>query len=142
MNVVDTTAPLLEVPADITAEAGPGAVQVVSFTVSASDAVTIPPQLTCSNASGDAFPFGVTTVTCTASDAAGKSTSKSFKVTVVDTTAPLLLVPAASWRSGLGERANGQLHGVRNGSGQRRAGDHVLARIGRDVHARYDSGDL
>jgi hypothetical protein len=46
-------------------------------------------------ASGSTFPVGVTTVTCTATDAAGNTGSASFTVTVtlVDTRAPLIIVP-------------------------------------------------
>ena len=45
----------------------------------------------CDKASGDTFPLGTTTVTCSATDAAGNKAEGSFKVTVVaarDTTAP------------------------------------------------------
>src|SRR5207237_10455592 len=37
---------------------------------------------------GSTFALGTTTVTVTATDAAGNATTKSFKVTVVDSTAP------------------------------------------------------
>jgi hypothetical protein len=41
------------------------------------------------------FPVGTTTVNCTATDAAGNTATSSFVVTVVDTTAPALAMPAA-----------------------------------------------
>jgi len=44
--------------------------------------------LTADHNPGDAFPVGQTTVTYTATDAAGAQTICSFKVTVTDTTAP------------------------------------------------------
>lgn len=47
----------------------------------------------CDRASGSTFPPGETTVTCTASDAAGNEASGSFTVTVVDTTPPALSLP-------------------------------------------------
>src|SRR5262249_15225188 len=40
--------------------------------------------------SGSTFPIGKTTVTCTATDPAGNSSTKTFHVTVRDTTAPAL----------------------------------------------------
>jgi hypothetical protein len=60
----------------------------VSYTVSASDAVGVT-GLGCDHAPGH-FDFGATTVTCTAQDAAGHSTQKSFTVTVHDTTPPAI----------------------------------------------------
>ena len=49
--------------------------------------------MTCVPASGSTFPLGVTTVTCTATDVDGNTSSASFNVTVRDTTAPSLVVP-------------------------------------------------
>ena len=89
--VIDTTAPVVTVPANITAPAtGPNGA-VVTFTATAVDNVdgTLTP--TCTPASGSTFPVGVTTATCTATDAAGNTRSDSFTVTVtapVDTTPP------------------------------------------------------
>ena len=49
----------------------------------------------CSPASGATFAIGQTTVTCNATDSHTNSASKTFKVTVVDTTPPVLSsVPA------------------------------------------------
>src|SRR5204862_236733 len=53
---------------------------------------TVP--VTCSPDSGSTFPLGVTKVTCTASDSTGFKASKSFNVTVVDTTPPEVSVPS------------------------------------------------
>jgi hypothetical protein len=44
--------------------------------------------------SGSIFPLGTTTVTATAADAAGNMITGSFTVTVRDTTAPVLSLPA------------------------------------------------
>jgi hypothetical protein len=91
VTVSDTTAPVLVVPSDITAEAASGAGAAVSFPVSASDAVdgTITPD--CDWASGSTFPLGLTTVTCSATDDANNtSDSQSFTISVVDTTAPAI----------------------------------------------------
>lgn len=88
VTVQDTTAPTLTVPADITAEASSAAGATVEFAATATDAVGA--TLSYSQASGTTFALGTTTVTVTASDAAGNSTVKTFKITVVDTTAPAI----------------------------------------------------
>lgn len=49
--------------------------------------------VTCDHASGSTFPFGVTLVTCSATDAFGSSFA-SFTVFVTDTTPPIVTVPA------------------------------------------------
>ncbi len=78
VTVHDTTAPQLTVPADITAQAGSPAGLLVSFVASATDTVTAAPVVTCGPASGTTFPIGVTTVECSALDAAGNSASGMF----------------------------------------------------------------
>ncbi|MBI3151019.1 MAG: HYR domain-containing protein [Chloroflexi bacterium] len=84
----DTTAPLVTVPDNITAEATSASGAAVNFTVSAEDDVdgTLTPS--CDANSGDTFPLGTTTVTCTATDAASNTGSASFDILVEDTTAP------------------------------------------------------
>src|SRR5439155_1532272 len=51
-------------------------------------------RLTSDHNSGENFPSGVTTVTNTATDAAGNATSRSFTVTVVDDTKPVIALGA------------------------------------------------
>ncbi len=82
VTVRDTTAPVVVVPPNITVVADSPAGRAVSFTVSASDAVTAVPTVVCSPASGSTFPVGTTTVNCQASDFAGNSSAASFTVTV------------------------------------------------------------
>jgi hypothetical protein len=93
VTVKDTTAPALTVPADITQEAGSPAGNAVVFDATATDAVTASLTVTCVPASGSMF-FGTTPVQCSTEDAAHNSVSRSFTVTVRDTTAPALTVPA------------------------------------------------
>lgn len=86
----DLTAPSITVPANITAQATDASGAVVTYTASAQDLEDPAPSFGCVPASGALFPIGTTTVTCTATDAAGNSASASFTVTVVDTPPPTL----------------------------------------------------
>ena len=81
-EIVDTTAPVLTVPAGITVDAVGPAGAPVSFSSSAVDAVDGSLTPVCSPASGSTFPIAVTTVTCSATDTAGNTGSATFTVTV------------------------------------------------------------
>jgi hypothetical protein len=93
---VDTSPPILTVPADMTVEATGADGRRVFFGVSATDREEpVPPDfIKCSPTSGSMFPLGPTPVTCTATDDVGNTGSDSFTVTVRDTTPPILNVPA------------------------------------------------
>jgi len=89
VRVVDTTPPTLNVPAPVTVEAGAGKDAVASTdpviaaflaAPTARDIVTPQPQVTVDAPS--AFPIGTTTVTFTASDTAGNTTTRTSSVTV------------------------------------------------------------
>ena len=83
VTVQDTTPPVLLVPTDISDAADSPAGRIVEYSVSASDAVTAVPTITCSPVSGSMFPLGMTTVNCQASDDAGNSSAvASFTVTI------------------------------------------------------------
>ena len=94
VRIVDTTAPVVSVPADFVVEAASSSGAVATFDASAADSVSGDLAPSCSPASGSTFPLGTTLVACQASDAAGNLGSASFRVTVVDTTAPVLALPA------------------------------------------------
>ncbi len=94
VTVSDTTAPVLTLPAPITAEATGPTGALVTYTASALDAVSGAVTPTCSPASGATFPLGTTTVSCSATDGATNVASGSFTVTVRDTIAPTITVPA------------------------------------------------
>ncbi len=94
VKVVDTTAPTLSLPADITTEATGRGGTAVSFSTSASDFVSGSVPVSCTPLSGSSFPLGTTTVNCSATDGAGNTGTASFHVTVTDTTAPKLSLPA------------------------------------------------
>jgi lamin tail-like protein/putative Ig domain-containing protein/HYR domain-containing protein/transmembrane protein TMEM131 len=94
LTVVDTTAPVLSLPADITMEAT-GAATPVSYTATASDLVDGAVAPVCSPASGSVFAVGTTTVQCTATDAHHNTASGSFAVTITDHTPPTLTLPTS-----------------------------------------------
>jgi len=96
VDVVDTTAPAVDQPADIIGvEATSASGATVSFTnPAATDIVDGAVSTACAPASGSTFALGDTTVICTATDNAGNSASVSFNVNVVDTAAPVLSVPS------------------------------------------------
>ena len=89
----NTTPPVLTVPADITVEGNTtGGADVTLPAATADDIVDSAPGVSCDQTSGF-FPLDDTTVTCTATDASGNSSSASFTVTVEDTTGPDVSVP-------------------------------------------------
>jgi hypothetical protein len=92
--VQDTTAPDVTVPADITAEATGPSGAAVTFSPSATDLVDGTTTVTCDPASGSTFPLGDTEVSCSSTDAHANTGSAVFTVTVEDTTAPTLHLPA------------------------------------------------
>jgi hypothetical protein len=94
VTVVDTTAPVITVPSAVTVEAtGPGGASA-TFSGLAVDTVSGSLPVIFSPMSGSVFPLGTTTVTATATDAAGNAATASFGVAVVDTTPPVLALPA------------------------------------------------
>ncbi|MEO8172814.1 MAG: HYR domain-containing protein, partial [Sediminibacterium sp.] len=66
----------------------------VNFTVTASDNCSSPVILTYSKNSGTVFSTGTTTVTVTAKDVSGNTSTKSFTVTVTDTQKPSVTAPS------------------------------------------------
>lgn len=96
VTVVDTTAPVLALPADITAEATSASGAAVNYVASASDLVDTDVPVQCTPASGATFALGTTTVSCSATDDSGNTSTGSFDVTVVDSTPPLILSVTAT----------------------------------------------
>jgi hypothetical protein len=94
VSVVDTKAPVLNLPDSFTVKATSGSGAIVSFQASASDVVDGAITASCSPRSGSVFQSGVTIVTCSATDNAGNSASDSFKVLVADSTPPDLDIPS------------------------------------------------
>lgn len=80
--LLDATAPVLNLPADMFVPATNPAGEAVNFTVTATDTVDPDPIVVCTPPSGSTFPLGETTVNCTATDDIGHVTSGSFNITV------------------------------------------------------------
>ena len=89
-RVLDCAAPVLAgLPTDLGVEAtAPDGADLVWVSPTATDAVDGPVSVECDLAASVRLPIGVTTVTCTTSDAAGNQARGSFTITVGDTTAP------------------------------------------------------
>ena len=96
VTVQDTTPPTLSgCPTNTTVECTSPAGATFTYTdPTATDLCDPSPTVTCVPASGSVFGPGPTTVTCTATDANGNSSTCSFVVTVVDTTPPTITCPA------------------------------------------------
>jgi len=91
VTIVDTTSPIITAPDSITAEATSADSNTVALgNPVSSDLVDIP---SISNNAPDVFPVGETTVTWTATDTSGNSSSATQTVTIVDTKKPGLSIP-------------------------------------------------
>jgi sugar lactone lactonase YvrE len=92
ITVVDTTAPTIESLPLITVEATSLDANTVSLvTPKAQDSVS---NVIVTNDAPEVFPFGDTIITWTATDQAGNFVTTAQQVSVIDTTAPILTVPA------------------------------------------------
>ncbi|HYC61436.1 MAG TPA: HYR domain-containing protein [Thermoanaerobaculia bacterium] len=93
-EVVYEPGPILYLSPMVQAEAtGPDGANV-KFSVQATTTDGLPATITCTHQSGDLFPLGESTVSCTATDERRlTSTSRDFTVNVVDTTPPVLTLP-------------------------------------------------
>jgi hypothetical protein len=89
-TVVHTTPPVLTLPADLTLEATSASGAIATFAASADDLVGGNVAVEFSLPSGSVFPIGTTTVVATARDGFGNTATRSFTVTVRDTTAPAI----------------------------------------------------
>ena len=83
VTVVDTTAPLLVLPAAIASQEN-----VVHWRAAARDLVDGEVQVSCTPPSGSTFDKGTTSVACTASDSRLNEAKGTFTVTVSDTPPP------------------------------------------------------
>jgi HYR domain len=94
VNLADATPPTLSLPGPIVADALGPAGAVVTFSVTATDAIDPSPSVSCDRSSGQMFPLGTTTVSCTATDASNNTSAPgTFTVSVVDREAPTVETP-------------------------------------------------
>jgi hypothetical protein len=93
VTVLDRRPPAIKLPGDLTEEATSRDGAQVGFAASATDLVDGSVPVTCTPASGSAFPIGTTAVRCSATDAAGPRAFRDFTVRVRDTKAPALTLP-------------------------------------------------
>lgn len=93
ITVTDSLPPAVNCPPDLLRPTDPGASNaIVRWTCSAMD--NLPGcTTTCTPPSGSAFQIGITTVVCSARDAAGNTANCMFTVMIVDREAPVLTVP-------------------------------------------------
>jgi large repetitive protein len=76
----DSTPPEIICPADVHVECSPDRFIAVHFAATATDDKDASPLITYSMEPGSGFPVGSTTVTCTATDSSGNSSTCSFEV--------------------------------------------------------------
>ena len=129
VTVQDTTAPTLTVPADKTVEATAIQTPVELGEAEATDIFRVD----VTNDATEAYPIGTTTVTWTAADEHGNVTTKTQTVTVQDTTAPTLTVPADITANATGVRTPVDI-------GQAQASDIFHVTVTNDAPADYPVG--
>ncbi|HZE79507.1 MAG TPA: PxKF domain-containing protein, partial [Candidatus Polarisedimenticolia bacterium] len=88
----EATPPVLHLPTNITAEATSPAGAIMNFSATATDARDTNLVVTCAPPSGSQFALGVNTVNCSATNSRDKTAEGSFTVSVVDTTAPVVVL--------------------------------------------------
>ena len=88
----EATPPVLHLPSNIIAEATSPAGAIVNFSATATDARDTNVVVTCAPPSGSQFALGATTVNCSATNSRNKTAEGSFTVSVVDTTAPVVVL--------------------------------------------------
>ena len=134
VTVADTTAPVITVPDDISEQATSPEGRVVTYSVTAHDAVSGPLVPSCSPESGSTFPIGTTDVSCMVSDAAGHVGEAHFSVSISQQSLPGRMHGAGtlgasqqrvSFSFAVGESADGTERGwlmvhLKDGSGRPR----------------------
>jgi predicted CXXCH cytochrome family protein len=93
---VDTTPPVLSVPADMTVHTTNPSGRAAYFSVTASDPDDATGPVTCTPPSGSTFIVGTTAVSCSSTDTHGNTGTASFNIEVIwdDVTPPVVSVPA------------------------------------------------
>jgi len=92
VTIIDTTAPSIMAPSDITQEATSASDNVVSFQLpTASDTIS---EVNITSDAPESFQLGETIVTWTATDSAGNTSTATQKITIEDTTKPTISAPS------------------------------------------------
>lgn len=103
----------------------------VLYTASATDEIDPAPSVTCASASGSAFPIGVTTVSCTATDAAGNTATGPFTVRVKSTADQIddlrTLVESLNLKQGIENSLDAKLKTIQEALASAQAGDLTAA---------------
>jgi hypothetical protein len=95
ITVQDNSAPVITVPSNMSVSNTLNVCgATVSFVANATDKCGSPVTLTYSKNSGSVFSTGTTTVTVTAKDVSGNTSTKNFMVTVTDTQKPSVTAPS------------------------------------------------
>jgi alpha-tubulin suppressor-like RCC1 family protein len=90
LTLVDTTPPVLTLPASVSENGTDPAGAPANWTATASDAVSGAEAVTCTPPSGSTFGYGATTVACSATDDSGNTATGTILVTVNDLTPPVI----------------------------------------------------
>ena len=149
---VDVTPPVVSVPGPITVNATSAAGAAVSFSVSATDETDGAVAASCSAVSGATFAIGTTTVSCSATDAAGNTGSASFSVSVRSAAQQLSLLGASVTGVGPGRSFASQVATIQAAvaagdtagacSALRSFSSHVRAQSGKSISVATASGLL
>ena len=146
VTVVDTRAPELTVPSDISVEieasAGTprGSASLAAFLASARAADVRDGVLTVTNNAPVVLPFGATVVTFRAVDAAGNAASASRTISVVDTTAPRLNAPADVTLDAVGRLTQVDTRGGAATATDLRDGTVLVSVVGRPSNDNFAPG--
>jgi hypothetical protein len=137
-RVADTTPPVVTVPVGLTTDATASVGAVLSYAASATDDVDGAVPISCSPPSGSTFPIGTTTVTCTATDAAGNGASATFDVYVKGAAAQLADLESAVEGVGPGTSFADRVGDARAtlSSGKLREACELLAALGHQIAAQ------
>ena len=122
VTVADVTPPTLTVPANIRTASTSASGAVVTYAASAVDLVDGAVTPICTPASGSTFAIGTTTVTCTATNSASKTSSASFTVTVLPNIGAFAVYAAEAVELSSGSSVTGCNVGVENTDGPFLAG--------------------
>lgn len=96
----DTTAPVIKCPSDMTIPCSDPNGTPVNFLVGALDNNDGAVAVTCDPSPGSRFSYGTTVVTCTATDAAGNTSTCSFKVTILPSVLSIEQAVVLRWSCG------------------------------------------